>query len=176
MVAYDKHYTKTQYFGQPYKELVEFFESFSVRGTLVDLGAGQGRDAIPLAKMGYDVSAVDVSGVGLKQIEAQSSLIKTVQADIYTYDVSGFDFVLMDSMLHFYSRDKAKESKLVSDILDKMKEGAVLVNCLNKSAAAQKVLMSIIRKAPFEFEYLQDKYIDYPQGNCQYHFLAIKKR
>jgi tellurite methyltransferase len=110
MVLYDKHYLEQDYFGQPMKELMDFFESYPERGSLVDLGAGQGRDAVPLAKMGYDVTAVDVSSVGSKQIKERSALIKTVQADIYTFDVSGFDFALMDSMLHFYSRDKAKES------------------------------------------------------------------
>ncbi|MBT3319835.1 MAG: methyltransferase domain-containing protein [Clostridia bacterium] len=176
MAAYDKHYVKKEYFGKPYAELIAFFEQYSKRGTLVDLGAGQGRDAAPLAKMGYDVTAVDVSQVGLKLIKASSPYIKTVQADVYTFDVSEFDIILMDSMLHFYSRDKAKESKLVSDILDKMKTGAVLVNFLMKSAKSEKVLMNIIECALYEFDILENRYIDYPEGNCQYHFLAVKKR
>ena len=155
--------------------MIAFFEQYPQRGALVDLGAGQGRDAVPLAKLGYEITAVDVSGVGLKQIKEASPLTKTVQVDIYTFDVSWFDFILMDSMLHFYSRDKEKESKLVSGVLRNMKAGAVLVNCLNKSTKAEISLMSIFERAPYEFEYLENKYIDYPEGKCQYHFLAIKK-
>lgn len=176
MVTYDKHYTKIRYFGKPYEALVAFFEKYPSRGKLVDLGAGQGRDALFLAALGYEVDAVDVSGVGLKQIEAQNPHIKTVQADIYDFCVNGYDFVLMDSMLHFYRRDMTRETKLVEKLLEDMSSGAVLVNCLNKSDKAEKTLMSIVEAARWDFEIIENSYIDYPEGKCEYHLLAIKKQ
>jgi len=176
MAAYDKHYTKTEYFGEPYKALVAFFEQYSSRGKLVDLGAGQGRDALFLAALGYEVDAVDVSVVGLEQIKAQNPLIKTVKADIHAFCVSGYDFVLMDSMLHFYRKDMEKERRLVEKVLEDMSIGAVLVNCLSKSGKAEKTLMSIIEAARWNFEIIENSYIDYPEGKCEYHLLAIKKQ
>ena len=38
-------------------------------GRALDIGAGEGADAIRLAKLGYDVDAVEVSTVGAKKIE-----------------------------------------------------------------------------------------------------------
>ncbi len=46
---YDKYYKDEKYFGEPYKGLVEFFKSYSPKGTVLDLGCGQGRDAVALA-------------------------------------------------------------------------------------------------------------------------------
>lgn len=48
-VTYDKHYETENLFGDPYPELIEFFDKYSRKGNLLDLGCGQGRDAIPLA-------------------------------------------------------------------------------------------------------------------------------
>ncbi len=86
------------------------------------LGAGQGRDAVPLSHMGYDVTAVDISQVGLEQIAEIDDSIKTINADVYTFDIGSYDVVLLDSMLHFYSRDLVKETNWVKQILENMKK------------------------------------------------------
>ena len=51
MALYDKYYEKENYFGKPYIYLIDFFEKYHCRGTLCDIGAGQGRDSIPLSKI-----------------------------------------------------------------------------------------------------------------------------
>jgi 2-polyprenyl-3-methyl-5-hydroxy-6-metoxy-1,4-benzoquinol methylase len=38
-------------------------------GRALDIGAGEGSDSIRLAKLGYDVDAVEISTVGAKKIE-----------------------------------------------------------------------------------------------------------
>ena len=53
MATYDKYYKKKDYFGSPCKGLIDLFEAYPTRGSLCDLGAGQGRDSIPLQRMGY---------------------------------------------------------------------------------------------------------------------------
>ena len=50
-VSYDKQYQTENLFGEPYSE----------RGRLLDLGCGQGRNAIPLAQLGYEVTGMDIS-------------------------------------------------------------------------------------------------------------------
>jgi len=54
--AYDE---KPELFGHPYKELQDYFNNCSVKGDLLDLGCGQGRDSLYLASIGYNVTAVD---------------------------------------------------------------------------------------------------------------------
>lgn len=138
MARYDTYYQKEQYFGKPYKGLMDFFQG-SQRGTLVDLGAGQGRDSLPLADMGYTVTSVDVSGVGLEHIHRTNPDINTVIGDLYSFDVSAYDYVLMDSIVHFYKNDLEKETALIRRIVAQMKTGAVFINCLLRSKKAESM-------------------------------------
>ena len=68
MSNYDKEYKTENFFGNPYPELIEFFKTYKTKAKLLDLGCGQGRDAIPLARLGFCVTAIDLSEVGIKQI------------------------------------------------------------------------------------------------------------
>ncbi len=72
MSSYDKQYKTVDLFGEPYPELIDFFRTYPKRGRLLDLGSGQGRDAIPLAHLGYNVTAIDKSKVGVKQMILKS--------------------------------------------------------------------------------------------------------
>lgn len=175
MATYDKHYKKEEYFGNPYEGMLDYFTK-QERGELIDLGAGQGRDSIPLNKMGYDVTAVDISKVGLNQIKEKANNIKTVLADIYTYNIEPFDYILLDSMLHFYKGDIEKEKNLVENIISKMKNGAVFANCMLKSKKAEKYLMDIVKENIDSLEILKNDYVEYKEVNAKYNFLVIKKK
>ncbi len=63
-MAYDNYYLTKDLFGEPYPELMDFFKNFPDRGKLLDLGCGQGRNAIPLVQLGYEVTGIDNSKVG----------------------------------------------------------------------------------------------------------------
>ena len=67
-VTYDKYYKTENLFGQPYPELLAFFTEYPKKGNVLDLGCGQGRDAIPLARLGFDVTGIDNSSVGIAQM------------------------------------------------------------------------------------------------------------
>ena len=68
-------------------------------GTALDLGTGEGRNAVWLAQQGWRVTAVDFSDVGLakaSQMAAAADVeVSTVCADVadYTPDPGGFDLV-----------------------------------------------------------------------------------
>ena len=61
-------------------------------GRVLCIAEGEGRNAVFLAKQGYDVTAVDQSAVGLKKAEklaaAQGVTISTIVADLNDYDFS----------------------------------------------------------------------------------------
>ncbi|MCB0845307.1 MAG: methyltransferase domain-containing protein, partial [Bacteroidetes bacterium] len=67
-VPYDKYYLTENLFGKPYPELIEFFSQNPQKGKVLDLGCGQGRDAIALARLGYSVTGIDNSKVGIEQM------------------------------------------------------------------------------------------------------------
>ena len=175
MAAYDKYYKKENYFGNSCPELITFFEAFAERGTLCDMGAGQGRDSIPLSEMGYSVTAVDISKKGLAQLKDKCPGIAVEVSDLYTYDISEFDFILLDSIVHFYKNDIEKETQLIKSIISQMKTGCVLVNNMMKSGKAEKHLLEIYNSFKGQIKLLTEKHIDYPDFDAKYHLTAVEK-
>ena len=134
-IAYDKYYQTDGLFGEPYPELIAFFANYPERGKLLDLGCGQGRDAIPLDRLGYEVTGIDQSKAGIEQMNeaARREKLKAagIVADIYEYDgFLAFDFILLDSMFHFTKKDREKETGFIQRMIKSTRAGAVIVFCL----------------------------------------------
>ena len=179
MPAYDKHYKKADYFGKPYPELVSFFKHYEPKGHVLDLGCGQGRDSVSLARLGYTVTGVDVSKVGVSQMllvaENENLNISGRVADMYKYSIAeSADIILLDSMLHFYPKDKEKETKFLKRVMTELKDGGLLAVFVWKSVKIEKVLDSIIDNVN-GWVRIVDKYVDYPEGNMEYRMLVLEK-
>jgi 2-polyprenyl-3-methyl-5-hydroxy-6-metoxy-1,4-benzoquinol methylase len=92
--------------GAPTPECVAFFETLpnaSLR--VLDVGCGQGRDALFIARAGHSVVAVDLSPAGIADVIAVATSetlpIRGDVADITTYQPDGdFDIILIDRTLH----------------------------------------------------------------------------
>jgi 2-polyprenyl-3-methyl-5-hydroxy-6-metoxy-1,4-benzoquinol methylase len=67
-ISFDKHYKTEEYFGDPYPELIDLLSKISTKGKLLDLGCGQERGAIPLARLGFKVTEIDRSSIGIDQM------------------------------------------------------------------------------------------------------------
>jgi 2-polyprenyl-3-methyl-5-hydroxy-6-metoxy-1,4-benzoquinol methylase len=81
-------------------------------GLALDVGAGEGADATRLAKLGYQVDAVEVSAVACEKTErfarSQGVRITVRNEPMESVDLTGnsYDLVLMNGCLH-YVRDKS---------------------------------------------------------------------
>jgi SAM-dependent methyltransferase len=65
-------------------------------GRCVDLGAGEGRNAVWLAERGWEVVAVDFSGVALDRGRQRSATVAFVEADVFEWEPDDrFDLVLI---------------------------------------------------------------------------------
>ena len=79
-------------------------------GRALDLGAGEGSDAIRLALLGYDVDAVEISSIAAKKIESFAAeahaKVRVIVADIQDFAPDGlYDVVICNGVLH-YVQDK----------------------------------------------------------------------
>ena len=69
-VKYDEYYsTQDHALGPAFKEVIAFFQNLELGQTVLDVGVGQGRDAIPLAQMGHRVIGIDLSSIGIEQLK-----------------------------------------------------------------------------------------------------------
>lgn len=86
-------------------------------GRALDLGAGEGADAIRLAKLGWEVDAIELSPVACEKIE---NFARSERVDIHVRNESmaaavledaTFDLVLMNGSLHYVADKLAVLSK-----------------------------------------------------------------
>lgn len=104
---YDKLYGSTpKALGEPTPVFVDFFEQ-RTKETLrvLDVGCGQGRDALFIARLGHSVVGVDLSPNGIRDLlvtaRQENLVIEGVAVDIITFVPDGnFDVVLIDRTLH----------------------------------------------------------------------------
>lgn len=82
--------------------------------TLLDIGCGEGKDAVFFAKNGYIVSAFDIADAGLdkaKRLAAQHQVaVNFFKADLLDYrQDSTFDIVFSSGVLHYMPEGKRAE-------------------------------------------------------------------
>jgi tellurite methyltransferase len=106
-VKYDKYYAEgPDALGPPTKALTDFLTGhLPPNARVLDVGCGQGRDAVWLAQQGHSVVGIDISTVGIEQLRdiaaAKKLDIAVHVAGVEAYDPDGdFDCVLFDRTLH----------------------------------------------------------------------------
>lgn len=186
-VVYDKYYQTENLFGEPYSELIEFFADYPKKGKVLDLGCGQGRDAIALARLGYSVTGIDDSKVGIDQMNhiGQNEGLDLVGqvGDMYAFDrFTEFDIVLLDSMFHFAKKEKEKEKGLIKKIISVIREGSLVVVCIQDSGDKVQTLNQTIdyenklkRLFEREFKYVFEDRDSGHKSETDYRMIVVKK-
>lgn len=109
---YDKEYEKPEYYwGLKHSELAEQVVNILQRDSqntikLLDVGSGEGRDAIYFAQCGYVVDALEISLPGIEKIEHYSHStghpVNAIQADLIDYAlVNDYDVIYSMGALQF---------------------------------------------------------------------------
>jgi len=90
-------------------------------GRAIDLGAGEGADAIRLALLGYEVDAVELSPIATKKIQifaqeaSANAKLRVFANDIRDFTPDGlYDVVICNGVLH-YIEDKAAVISLMQE-------------------------------------------------------------
>lgn len=148
-LKYNQYYQTENLFGDPYPELIHFFATYPQKGKVLDLGCGQGRDAISIARLGYEVVGMDNSRVGIEQMiqiaERENLPLTGLVSNMYEMDdFTGFDFILLDSMFHFLKADLDKETGLIKKIMVGIDEGSHVIFCIQDSGKKVQILNEIL--------------------------------
>ena len=183
---YNKYYETRNLFGEPHLVLIDFFKSLAKNLKVLDIGAGQGRNAIPLAQLGFDVTALDISEKGLNQIREeafrQGLEIHLIEGDLYNLKVQldNFDIYLLDSMLHFYKKDRIKEEEMVMNLVNHLRNNAFMVFCLpHKPWTYLKQFLAGVRNLVLEKEAAFDYTFSSSDNSTSvtpYYFAAYQKK
>jgi tellurite methyltransferase len=109
----EEYKTYDCYWGQNPSDLVVEVARQTHGGVALDLGAGEGRNALFLAEHGFSVTAVDVAPKGLEKLAAaarQKGLdVKTQITNITALEFDrDYDLVVAIAILHFLPTDQSK--------------------------------------------------------------------
>ena len=117
--------------GEPTKEFVAFFDSYDRKcACVLDVGCGQGRDALFIARLGHSVKAVDNSPTGIRDLQANATKEKlqicTEVADVRDCQWGGpFDVIVIDRTLHMLAEEE--RLSVLRDIIAATKSGSHLL-------------------------------------------------
>lgn len=109
---YERIYRESAHaLGAPSEQFVDFFRSFEKpNARVLDIGCGQGRDALFIARLGHHVTAVDLASAGIRQLcedAAKEDLdIQAIVADIRdVVPTRHYDVIVIDRTLHMLPRN-----------------------------------------------------------------------
>ena len=149
-VDYDKHYkADSKACGDTFKEVLNFFEHYEKESAnVLDLGCGQGRDALIVAQKGHSVTGVDLSEIGIKQMLAiakkKKLAVKGVVKDICSFrSRKKFDVIILDSVLHLLLDDQERFEVLTYIATKIRPDGFILIKDYPKG---MKLIRSITQK------------------------------
>jgi tellurite methyltransferase len=118
--------------GAPSPAFVKFFQEYKGPALRVlDIGCGQGRDALFIARLGHTVVGVDMASAGIAQLNAAAKaeglpIIGEV-ANIITYEPDGqFDILLIDRTLHMLL-DSDERHACFATLLNHLSPGGTLL-------------------------------------------------
>lgn len=129
---YEKLYASEPHaLGAQTDELAAFLAQLDLTAAqILDVGCGQGRDALPLARAGHEVTGVDLSPSGVAAMCAEAAdeglQVTGHVADITAYRPDSlFDVLLIDRTLHMLNRDARRAT--FAALLGAVKDGGWLV-------------------------------------------------
>ncbi|MBI1296188.1 methyltransferase domain-containing protein [bacterium] len=166
MSSYDEQYeTEESLFGEPYPEFTAYIASNGSDGDALDLGCGQGRDALMLAEHGYSVTGVDASEVGILQMEERAGSlglnVTGIVGDFYAFDFpQSYDLIVLDSILHF-AADTAKEIDLLDRVLSHTRRSGLVCIFIHKNADKESALHHYLANKDEGWQLVHTEDIDY---------------
>lgn len=113
---YDGEYKKEEYYwglkhSSLAEQIVKIMQDDQANKRLLDIGSGEGRDAIYFAKWGFRVDALELSTPGAEKIrkysQSSSCAVNVIQADMIGYKlIDSYDVIYSHGSLQFLPPDQ----------------------------------------------------------------------
>jgi len=141
---YESFYQQNRHgLGEPTKAFVEFFSNLAEsRLTVLDVGCGQGRDALFIARLGHHVTAIDHSPSGIRDLDndaaAENLSIQTEVIEIRDFQSDSiYDVIVIDRTLHML--DLRDRQQVLANLLASTRSGSYILLADEKSNIPQFV-------------------------------------
>ena len=161
MKGYEKQFQKARdVCGPPFPEFVAFFERYEKpHARVLDLGCGQGRDALLIARKGHHVLGMDLSSTGVSQMleeaEREGLDVRGVVADVVECQPEGeYDVVILDRVLHMLSDDGQRTAVLRKASAATKPGGFILIADIRKHL---RLIRSFFEAHPDSWTKVKDK-------------------
>lgn len=121
---WEESYQKTNqlWSSNPDAKLMQYFDLIK-RGNLLDLGIGEGRNALPFIFSGFNIDGVDISETAIKRCEEKFAkkdcTIDLIISDLRKYDIKkdNYTIIIAANVLNFFKKSE------IDIIIRKIKEG-----------------------------------------------------
>jgi len=127
----EKYASPKFYWGTKPSNLVKNFAPLANSGHALDLGMGEGRDAIFLAQKGFDVVGVDNSEIGIEKCNDRTKKlgveVKTKLHDVRRFRIAKnkYSLILSNNIFQFITKSEAHQ--VSGSIVDGLKKGGLVI-------------------------------------------------
>ena len=132
--AYENRYSIVHNTGElwettkPTKEVYEAIKKYKIKGQILDLGCGEGRDAIYLLEKGYNILALDYSTSAIKKCNELTNnkyINNFRQFDIFEDELNEkYDFIYSVAVVHMFLLEQHRK-KYYEFIYNHLKKDAL---------------------------------------------------
>jgi len=159
--------TKQLWGSNPDSKLMQYFDLIK-RGNLLDLGIGEGRNALPFTFEGFNIDGVDITETALNRckenLNKKNLVINLVNSDLREYDIKKdtYTLIIVANVLNFFRKSEIKI--IIEKIKEGLKEdGVVYLNIFSTLEPRYKLMKTSEKQVEKNTFYIEEKesYIHY---------------
>ena len=121
---------------KPNEVLTRYVKLLPENGKVLDIGIGEGRNALYLAKLGFEVEGIDLSQTAVQRCKELSNKygvqLKASVNDILSFDISSekYDLIILSNVLNFFTPDEIR--KIINKVNTGLrKNGLIYITAFN---------------------------------------------